>query len=105
MPTNTPLVLNKTNLQLTLDTYEGNGYVDYAVHGGLDASNDGQLEEFWLNTGITAVKVFTCYSSPDMGWVRAVSYTHLPCSHALSQSKNCNPVANFLNLLKLMGDK
>lgn len=70
MPTNTPLVLNKTNLQLTLDTYEGNGYVDYAVHGGLDASNDGQLEEFWLNTGITAVKVFTCYSSPDMGWVR-----------------------------------
>ena len=36
----------------------------------MDASNDGQLEEFWLNTGITAVKVFTCYSSPDMGWVR-----------------------------------
>lgn len=70
MPTNTPLVLNQKNLQQTLDAYANNGYVDYAVHGGLDASNDGHLEEFWLDTGITAVKAFTCHSSPDMGWVR-----------------------------------
>ncbi|MEY8339200.1 dihydroorotase [Lachnospiraceae bacterium 62-35] len=70
MPTNTPLILDKSGLEATLNAYEGRGYVDYAIHGGLDNTNIDHLEDLWLNTGIASVKAFTCYSSPDMGWVR-----------------------------------
>ncbi|MBS6396856.1 MAG: dihydroorotase family protein [Clostridiales bacterium] len=70
MPTNTPLILDLESLSQTLDTYQGRGYVDYAVHGGVDLTNADKIEELWLHSGIAAVKAFMCYSSPDMGWVR-----------------------------------
>ena len=70
MPTNMPLVLTPNSFQRTLDAYSHRGYVDYAIHGGLDPSNLERLEDLWLHSGVTAIKAFTCYSSPDMGWVR-----------------------------------
>lgn len=39
MPTNTPLVLSIDSLNQTIQAYEGKGYVDYAIHGGIDQSN------------------------------------------------------------------
>ena len=70
MPTNTPLVLSMDSLNQTIQAYEGRGYVDYAIHGGIDLSNADLVEELWMNSGITAIKAFMCYSSPDMGWIR-----------------------------------
>ena len=70
MPTNSPLVLDLDSLQLTLDTYSGRGYVDYAIHGGVDFTNADQIEQLWVESGITAIKAFMCHSSPDMGWIR-----------------------------------
>lgn len=69
MPTNNPLILNKDAYDQTLKAYDGRGYVDYAIHGGLDASNAEKIDQFWLSTGITAIKTFICHSSPDMGWI------------------------------------
>ena len=36
MPTNMPLVLTPNSFQRTLDAYSHRGYVDYAIHGGLE---------------------------------------------------------------------
>lgn len=84
MPLHNPIILSKKTLQVSLDAYKGRGYVDYGVHGGLDADSLPETRELWCDTGVTAIKVFMCRSSPLMGFVNdAVLYEGLKLIHDL----------------------
>lgn len=69
MPTNDPLILSVEALQTNLASWKDNAYVDYAVHGGLDANSLKDVRRLWEETGVVSIKVFMCYSSPNMGFV------------------------------------
>ncbi|MCC8164753.1 MAG: amidohydrolase family protein [Planctomycetes bacterium] len=82
MPIHDPIILNKKALQISLDAYKGRGYVDYGVHGGLDAGSLPDTRALWCDTGVTAIKVFMCQSSPIMGFVNdATLYEGLKIIH------------------------
>lgn len=69
MPTNDPLIMTTEAYRTNADCYVGNGHIDYFIHGGLDGQTFPRARELWRETGITAIKVFMCFSSPNMGFV------------------------------------
>ena len=69
MPTNDPLVFTLEAFQKNLKAYENRAYVDYGIHGGLDAASFPHARKLWRESGITAIKVFMCYASANMGFV------------------------------------
>ncbi|MEA5050638.1 MAG: amidohydrolase family protein [Oscillospiraceae bacterium] len=69
MPTNDPLLLNEAAYQAYLDAYKSRANVDYTLYGGLDSTNIHSIRDLWKNTGVSAMKVYMCYSSPNMGFV------------------------------------
>lgn len=69
MPTNDPLVFTLDAYKKNLEAYEGRAYVDYGIHGGLDANSFPHARELWRESGVTALKVFMCYASSNMGFV------------------------------------
>ncbi len=69
MPTNDPLIMTKDAYATNAACYIGNGHIDYFIHGGLDGNTFPHARELWKDTGITAIKVFMCFSSPNMGFV------------------------------------
>ena len=69
MPTNDPLVFTLEAFQKNLKAYENRAYVDYGIHGGLDAASFPHARKLWRESGITAIKVFMSYASANMGFV------------------------------------
>lgn len=57
-------------LKVKEDAYEGNGYVDYAIHVGATADNIELLPSLWKHTGATAVKMFMCFSVKEFAYVQ-----------------------------------
>ncbi|CDX04604.1 L-hydantoinase [bioreactor metagenome] len=63
----TGMAMPTTNLvdvegyKFNTQTYEGRGYIDYALHGAGRPSNVDQVEDLWTQTGITAIKMFMTY--------------------------------------------
>ncbi|MGI6029184.1 MAG: dihydroorotase [Candidatus Heteroscillospira sp.] len=69
MPTNDPLALTLEAWKANMDSYAGRAYVDYGMHGGVDAKSFPYTRELWRDSGATAIKAFMCYSSANMGYV------------------------------------
>lgn len=69
MPTNDPLVFTLDAYHKNLEAYKDRAYVDYGIHGGLDASSMPYARELWRESGVTSIKVFMCYASANMGFV------------------------------------
>lgn len=51
------------------NAYEGKAYIDYGIHIGATADNTGLLEDLWLHSGATAVKMFMCFSVKEFPFV------------------------------------
>lgn len=69
MPTNDPLIFTLDAYKKNLEAYKDRAYVDYGIHGGLDAKSFPYARELWRESGVTALKVFMCYASANMGFV------------------------------------
>lgn len=50
-------------------SYEGNAYVDYAIHIGGTADNIDLIPRLWKETGATAIKMFMCFSVAEFPYV------------------------------------
>lgn len=68
-PLDNPPTTTFAALQCKEKAYEGNAYVDYAIHMGATPQNIGIISELWKNTGVTAIKMFMCFSVAEFPYV------------------------------------
>ncbi len=69
MPTNDPLLLNVEAYHTYIESYKNRANADYTLYGGLDSTNIRSIAALWNDTGVGAIKLYMCYSSPNMGFV------------------------------------
>jgi len=69
-PMNDPAILDTESYNINVAAYEGRGIVDYGVHGGGTSNNCERIEDLWLNTGATSIKMFMCFSVKEFPFVQ-----------------------------------
>ena len=69
-PMNIPPTVDEESYKVVVESYKNRAYIDYAIHGGGTSDNIDIIEEFWNGTGITAVKMFMCFSVADFPYVK-----------------------------------
>lgn len=68
-PLDNPPTTTFEALKVKEDSYEGNAYVDYAIHIGATSENIKLLPDLWKKTGATAIKMFMCFSVAEFPFV------------------------------------
>ena len=69
-PLDNPPTTTFEALKVKEDSYEGNAYVDYAIHVGATSENIELLPDLWKKTGATAIKMFMCFSVAEFPFVQ-----------------------------------
>lgn len=69
-PMNIPPTVDKESYKVVMESYKNRSYIDYGIHGGGTSKNTDIIEEFWKGTGITAIKMFMCFSVADFPYVK-----------------------------------
>lgn len=68
-PLDSPATTSFEALKYKEQQYEEKGYVDYAVHMGATSDNTDIIADMWNKTGVTAIKMFMCYSVAEFPFV------------------------------------
>lgn len=68
-PMNDPAIVDVESYEANVKAYEGRSIVDYCVHGGGTSNNCEFIEDLWLNTGATCIKMFMCFSVKEFPFV------------------------------------
>lgn len=69
-PMNDPAIVDVESYNANVAAYEGRSIVDYCVHGGGTSDNGEVIEDLWLNTGATCIKMFMCFSVKEFPFVQ-----------------------------------
>lgn len=68
-PLDNPPTVSFESLKIKEEAYKGNGYVDYGIHMGATSKNINEIEQLWKDTGVTAIKMFMCFSVKEFPYV------------------------------------
>lgn len=68
-PMNIPPIVDTASYNINKEAYENRGVVDYCIHGGGITEKRDAVEDLWLNTGATCVKMFMCFSVKEFPFV------------------------------------
>lgn len=69
-PLDNPPTIDFKAVRVKEKAYEGNAYVDYAIHIGATADNVELIPELWKKTGAAAIKMFMCFSVAEFPMVQ-----------------------------------
>ncbi len=69
-PMNDPAIVDIESYKANMEAYEHRSIIDYGIHGGGTAGNIDRIEELWLKTGATSIKMFMCFSVKEFPYVR-----------------------------------
>jgi len=69
-PMNDPAIVDIESYKANMEAYAHRSIIDYGIHGGGTAGNIDRIEELWLKTGATSIKMFMCFSVKEFPYVR-----------------------------------
>ena len=68
-PLDKPATTSIEAIKIKEEAYEGNSYIDYGIHAGATSDNIDEISHMWSSTGVTAVKMFMCFSVVEFPFV------------------------------------